>query len=148
MFKDVAAVNFSLAGVGRDEAMKRSFVFMVSENFFSLMGVKPAAGRFFTAEESRPNANQRVIVVSYTLWQRNDGRSDFIGSTFYVNGQPHTVIGVSPEGFSGISALVAPEIWRPIGLAVVVLTGATLFACFIPAKRATHVSPMIALRTV
>lgn len=71
VFKDVAAVNFSLAGVGRDEGMKRSIVFMVSENFFSLLGVKPAAGRFFTAEESRPNANQRVIVVSYTLWQRN-----------------------------------------------------------------------------
>ena len=56
MFKDVAAVNFSLAGVGRDESMKRSFVFMISENFFPLMGVKPAARRFFTAEESRPNA--------------------------------------------------------------------------------------------
>ena len=116
VFKDVAAVNFSLAGVGRDEGMKRSFVFMVSDNFFSLMGVKPAAGRFFNAEETRPNANQRVIVVSYTFWQRTGGRSDFIGSTLFVNGQPHTVIGVSPEGFSGISALIAPEIWMPFGL--------------------------------
>ncbi len=115
-FKDVAALNFNLAGIGRDEGMRRSFVFMVSENFFSLMGVKPAAGRFFTPEEARPNARQRVIVASYNLWQRNGGRADFIGSTLYVNGQPHTVIGVSPEGFSGISALLAPEIWMPLGL--------------------------------
>ncbi len=116
VFKNVAALNFNLAGVGRDEAMRRSFVFMVSENFFSLMGVQPVAGRFFTPEETRPNANQRVIVASYSLWQRHGGRGDFVGSTLYVNGQPHTVIGISPEGFSGISALIAPEIWMPLGL--------------------------------
>ena len=116
VFREAAAVNFNLAGIGRDEGMRRSFVFMVSDNFFSLMGVKPAAGRFFTAEEGRPNAGQRVIVASYNLWQRHGGRPDFIGSTLYVNGLPHTVIGVSPEGFSGISALIAPEIWMPLGL--------------------------------
>ncbi len=116
VFKEVTALNFSLAGVGRDEAMRRSFVFIVANNFFSLMGVQPAAGRFFTAEECRPNAGQRVIVASYTLWQRHGGRADFIGSTLYVNGHPHTVIGVSPEGFSGISSLIAPEIWMPLGL--------------------------------
>lgn len=116
VFKDVAALNFALAGVGRDEAMRRCFIFMVSDNFFSLMGAKPAAGRFFTAEEARPNANQRVIVASYPLWQRHGGRADFVGSTLFVNNQPHTVIGVSPEGFSGISALLAPEIWLPLGL--------------------------------
>jgi len=116
VFKEVAAINFNLAGIGRDEGMRRSFVFMVSDNFFTLMGVKPVAGRFFTPEESRPNSGQRVVVAGWSLWQRNGGRPDFIGSTIYVNGQPHTVIGVSPEGFSGISALIAPEVWLPLGL--------------------------------
>ncbi len=116
VFQDVAALNFALAGVGRDESMRRCFIFMVSDNFFSLMGAKPAAGRFFTAEETRPNANLRVIVASYTLWQRHGGRADFVGSTLFVNNLPHTVVGVSPEGFSGISALLAPEIWLPLGL--------------------------------
>ena len=54
VFADVAAVNFALAGLGRDEGMRRSFVFMTSENFFSLAGVEPALGRFYNAEESRP----------------------------------------------------------------------------------------------
>ena len=116
VFHDVTAVNFALAGIGRDEAMRRGFVFLVADNFFSFMGVRPAAGRFFTAEEARPNANLPVVVASYSLWQRMGGRSDFVGSTLRVNGRPHTVIGVAPEGFSGISALIAPELWLPLGL--------------------------------
>ena len=39
-----------------------------------------------------------------------------MGSTLRVNGRPHTIIGVSPAGFSGISGLIAPEIWLPLGL--------------------------------
>lgn len=116
VFSDVAAVNFNSVSLGRDEGLHRNFAFMVSANFFSLMGVQPAAGRFFTDAETRPNAGQRVVVASHALWQRNGGRVDFIGSTLLINGQPHVVIGVSPEGFSGVSALVAPDLWLPFGL--------------------------------
>jgi len=116
IFSDATAVNFALAGIGRDDAIKRGFIFLVSDNFFQLMGVRPAAGRFFTEEEARPNANIPVIVASYSLWQRMGGRPDFVGSTLRVNGRPHTVIGVAPQGFSGISALIAPELWLPLGL--------------------------------
>ena len=116
VFSDVAAVNFALAGVGREAGdMRRSFIFIVSENFFSLMGAKPAAGRFFNAEEARPNSNIPVVVASYSLWQRMGGRPDFVGSTIRVNDRPHTVIGVAPKGFSGISSLITPEIWLPLG---------------------------------
>jgi predicted permease len=116
VFTDAAAVNFNLAGIGRGDAMRRCFVFMVSDNFFSTLGARPAAGRFFTAEESRVNADIPVVVASYNLWQRGGRRPDFVGSTLLVNGRPHTVVGVSPQGFSGVSALIAPEIWLPLGL--------------------------------
>ena len=106
----MAAVEFALAGIGRDESMRRSFAFLTSENFFALMGVKPALGRFYSAEESRPNANQPVVVASYAFWKRMGGHNDFLGSTLSINGQPYTVIGVTPKGFSGISALLAPYI--------------------------------------
>jgi hypothetical protein len=43
-------------------------------------------------------------------------RADFVGSTLQVNGQPYTVIGIAPDGFSGASALVAPDIWVPLGM--------------------------------
>lgn len=116
VFRDVAAVNFNYVSLGREMELRRSFAFMVSDNYFRLMGAQPVAGRFFTAEEARPNANERVVVASYNLWQRHGGRADFVGSTVLLNGQPHTVVGVSPEGFSGVTALVAPEIWLPFGL--------------------------------
>jgi putative ABC transport system permease protein len=116
VFQDTAAVSFSYVSLGREMELQRSFAFLVSDNYFRLMGAQPVAGRFFSASETRPNANERVVVASYSMWQRNGGRPDFIGSTILVNGQAHTVIGVSPEGFSGVTALVAPEIWLPLGL--------------------------------
>src|SRR3954467_6457648 len=70
VFSDVAAVNFALAGIGRQENIRRSFVFITSENFFSLMGARPALGRFYNAEEARPNANVPVVVASYGFWKR------------------------------------------------------------------------------
>jgi len=95
-FSDVTAVNFSLAGVARDrEPMHRAFIFVVADNFFRFMGVQPAAGRFFSPDEGRPNANIQVVVASYGLWQRMGGGADFVGSTVRVNGKPHTVIGIA-----------------------------------------------------
>ncbi len=116
VFADVAAIEFGVAGIGRDHEMRRSFVFLTSENFFSLMGVQPIRGRFYNAAECRPNASLPVVVASYPFWKRMGGRNNFIGSTLQINQQPYTVIGVTPEGFSGVSALIAPDIWLPLGM--------------------------------
>jgi putative ABC transport system permease protein len=116
IFVDLAALEFAVAGIGRDHEMRRSFAFLTSENYFSLMGVQPFRGRFYNAEECKPNANIAVVVASYGFWKRQGGRNDFVGSTLQINGQPYTVIGISPEGFSGASALVAPDIWVPLGI--------------------------------
>src|SRR5438132_5291424 len=116
LFADLAALEFGVAGIGRDHEMRRSFAFLTSENFFSLMGVQPVRGRFYTAEECRPNANIPVVVASYAFWKRMGGRNDFIGSNLQINGRPYTVIGVTPDGFSGVSALVAPDLWLPLGV--------------------------------
>src|SRR5205085_529253 len=116
LFTDLAALEFAVAGIGRDHEMRRSFAFLTSENYFSLMGTRPFRGRFYTAEEAKPNANIPVVVASYGFWKRMGQRNDFVGSTLQVNGQPYTVIGIAPDGFSGASALVAPDIWVPLGI--------------------------------
>ncbi|HEY2800272.1 MAG TPA: ABC transporter permease [Chthoniobacterales bacterium] len=116
VFADVAAMEFALAGIGRDQSMRRSFVFLSSENFFNLMGVKPALGRFYNAAECRPDANIPVAVASYPFWKRLGGRPDLIGKPITVNGQAFILIGVTPEGFSGVSALLAPDLWFPLGV--------------------------------
>src|SRR5213592_3751839 len=116
LFADLAALEFAVAGIGRDHEMRRSFAFLTSENYFSLMGVQPFRGRFYNAEECKPNANIAVVVASYGFWKRQGGRNDFVGSALQINGQPYTVIGITPDGFSGASALIAPDIWVPLGI--------------------------------
>src|SRR5437763_7788863 len=116
VFSDIAALEFAVAGIGRDHDMRRSFAFLTSENFFDVMGAKPFRGRFYNAEEAKPNANLAVVVASYGFWKRSGGRADFVGSTLQVNGQPYTIVGIAPDGFSGASALVAPDIWVPLGM--------------------------------
>ena len=116
VFADVAAIQFGLAGIGRDGEIRRSFAFFTSENFFSLCGVAPALGRFYSAEECRPNANLPVVVTSYSYWQRAGGKADFLNSALRVNGKSYTVIGVAPWDFSGLNALASPDIWLPLGV--------------------------------
>jgi predicted permease len=116
VFVDVSALEFAVAGIGRDHEMRRSFAFLTSENYFPMMGVQPFRGRFYNAEECKPNANMAVVVTSYGFWKRNGGRNDFVGSTLHINGQPYTVIGIAPDGFSGANALIAPDIWLPLGV--------------------------------
>ncbi|HEX4652722.1 MAG TPA: ABC transporter permease [Candidatus Udaeobacter sp.] len=115
-FADVAAIEFAVAGIGRDHEMRRSFAFLTSENYFPMMGAQPFRGRFYNAEECKPNANIAVVVASYGFWKRNGARPDFVGSTLQVNGQPYTIIGITADGFSGASSLVAPDIWVPLGM--------------------------------
>jgi putative ABC transport system permease protein len=116
VFADVAALEFAVAGIGQDREVQRSFAFLTSENYFTLMGVTPFRGRFYNAEEARPNANIPVVVTSYEFWKRHGGRSDLVGSSLRINGQPYTVIGITPKGFGGASALIAPDIWLPFGI--------------------------------
>jgi putative ABC transport system permease protein len=71
VFVDVAALEFAVAGIGRDHEMRRSFAFLTSENYFPMMGVQAFRGRFYNAEECKPNANMAVVVSSYGFWKRN-----------------------------------------------------------------------------
>src|ERR1700757_25120 len=116
VFVDVAALEFAVAGIGRDHEMRRSFAFLTSENYFPMMGVQAFRGRFYNADECKPSANVAVVVASYGFWKRNGGRDDFVGSTLHTNGQPYTVIGIAPDGFSGANVLIAPDIWVPLGI--------------------------------
>jgi predicted permease len=116
VFADVAAFGITMTGVGHAETLRRGLALLTSDNIFELLGAKPAVGRFYNAAEARPNANIAVAVASYPLWRRMGGRPDFVGSTLDVNGEPFTVIGVTPRGFSGVNALLSPDLWLPLGV--------------------------------
>jgi predicted permease len=75
---------------------------MVSGNYFTVLGIKPAAGRLFSdSDDTVENANP-AVVLSYTYWQRNFALSpSIVGRSIRVNGYPFTVLGVAPPGFDG-----------------------------------------------
>ena len=88
---------------------------LVSGNYFSLLGVKPAVGRLFHPEDDQTPGAHPVAVLSYGLWQRRlGGDPDVIGKTLKLNRYDYTVVGVAPEGFTGIYIGSPAEIWVPL----------------------------------
>ena len=69
----------------------------------SVVGVPPLLGRTYQQEDFDDVVKQkeaRSIVIAYETWQRRlGGKQDVIGSSFHVDGEPRTVIGVMPQGF-------------------------------------------------
>src|SRR5438046_9740415 len=61
VFADLAALEFAVAGIGRDHEMRRSFAFLTSETYLVTMCGQPFRGAFYAAEECRPNANIPVV---------------------------------------------------------------------------------------
>ncbi len=85
----------------------------VSHDMFSLLDVKPVAGRVFRPEEDR-RGSENVAVISYGLWQRRfQGDSGVVGRPVTLNGESFTLIGVMPESFK-FPVISDAEIWRTI----------------------------------
>jgi putative ABC transport system permease protein len=86
---------------------------LVSWDFFNTLGVTPALGRSFTADDDRPEA-PRVAMLSHGLWQRRFGADQgIVGRSVTVDGQNCTVIGVMPRPFR---FFYGPEMWMPLAL--------------------------------
>lgn len=88
---------------------------MVSGNFFEILGVRPALGRFFAPDETRTPLSHPVIVVSHAFWKSRLGSDPAaIGRTLLVNGTPFTLVGIAPEEFSGIYSVMRADAWVPL----------------------------------
>jgi predicted permease len=88
---------------------------VVTANYFDVLGLQPAAGRFFGASEDQVPGRDRVVVISDALWQRKFARDPAaLGSTLMVNGEPFVVVGVAPRGFAGVLIRNgASDVWIP-----------------------------------
>ncbi len=83
----------------------------VSGNYFAMFGVRAYVGRFFTAEDDRPNAAP-VAVMSYRLWREKYGSDpSIIGSVFDINQKPFTLVGITPPAFFGDRLRNDPPDW-------------------------------------
>jgi len=116
VFQSLLAHNLTMVGVREGETTRRTMAGLVSANYFRALGVNITRGRTFLPEEEDPGSDRPVAVVSHGFWQRHGGGADFLGTSVSVNGRALTVIGITPAGFTGTTALVSPEIWLPLGL--------------------------------
>src|ERR1700730_617233 len=98
---------------------------IVSANYFDVLGLKPAAGRFFLPDEdTKPNSNT-TAVISYGLWVNKFGSDPgVVGRTMILNATPYTVVGIAPRGFKGAVSIGSTEhVWIPTSMEEQVLAG-------------------------
>ena len=109
--------TFSMARSKADPAQMRMGM-LVSDNFFSSLGVQPALGRSFLPEEASAKSANPTVVLGYGFWmdQFNSDR-DVIGRTIRIAGIDFTVIGVAPKSFTGMDQYIRPAFFVPIVLA-------------------------------
>jgi predicted permease len=101
-----------LGGSGEPERVEGVYA---SADLFPALGVGPALGRAFTAEEDRPGA-PLVAVISHGLWQRRFGSDEgIIGREILLDGDKTTVIGVMPRGFNFPVGGETNDFWVPLG---------------------------------
>jgi predicted permease len=95
-----------------DEAVRESGEF-IDSRYFPTLGITPAFGRNFLAEEDHLGG-PRIAVVSDAMWHRVfNADSTVLGRTMSVDGSSYTIIGVMPEGFGGLSG--DASFWIPVG---------------------------------
>jgi predicted permease len=86
----------------------------VSRNFFSVLGVKPYLGRFFSETDAPDLKNTPAVVLSHRLWLRRF-RADtrLIGQPVVLSGRSEIVLGIAPPNFNGLERLNPAEVWYP-----------------------------------
>jgi len=90
---------------------------VVSSNYFDALGVQPILGRGFEPSEDVGRNAHPVTVISYRLWKdRFGGDPAIVGKKQMLNGLPHTIVGVAPEGFYGTFVGYAFQFWVPASM--------------------------------
>jgi predicted permease len=102
--------------VSVDNQTERLLAEMVSGNFFTMLGVKPALGRVFNPDEDdRAFMGHPVVVLSYDYWANRFAKDpNVVGKKILVNNAPMTIVGVSAAGFAGIDPAQSPHIRVPV----------------------------------
>jgi putative ABC transport system permease protein len=119
LFESVAAfqtgVPFSVTLPGTGHAKpERVFGQIVSAGYFSVLGVKAQRGRVFSPEIDKPG-DAPVVVITDRFWRnRLNSAPDALGQALRLNGQPATIIGITPKEFRGAMPVVPAEIFVPV----------------------------------
>src|SRR4029077_12341026 len=122
--RNIVAFQMVPFNVGDRGETERTFGQLVSGNYFSALGLKPAIGRFIRPDEVERSGTEPVIVISYDYWQtRFRGAPEAVGQKLRVNEHDLIVIGVAPRDFQGTMVPLKFELWAPATMAPALLGG-------------------------
>src|SRR6267154_1517364 len=97
------------------ERADRIWGYLATGNYFDVLGVQPALGRFFKQGDDLNPGDSPYAVLSYSAWQSRFGAdAAIVGKTIRINRQPFTVLGVAPRDFHGTEIFYWPEVWVPM----------------------------------
>ncbi len=91
-------------------------IFMVSENYFQVLGVAPWRGRLFVEGDAKQLASAPAVVISENYWQKRfGGDAGIVGKSIRLNGVAVIVMGIAPHDFVG-TTIAVPDFWVPISI--------------------------------
>ncbi len=124
-FTDLAAVFPTLLTWSGGAEPRQVQAELVSANYFDVLGLRPAQGRFFMPDEDTKPSGNDVAVLSYSFWTNKLGSDpSIIGKQLIFDARPYTVIGVAPRGFKGtLTFLSSEQVWVPSSMADQILGG-------------------------
>jgi hypothetical protein len=112
-----AAIGYRFArmGVGDVQSAEKYWGYLATGNYFDVLGIQPALGRFFHADDERGPNSSPFAVLSYDMWQtRFQADPNIAGKTVRVNAEPYTILGVAPQAFRGTELAITPALWVPM----------------------------------
>ncbi len=123
-FDDLLAFRMAPMSVGESSRTERTYSLLVSGNYFRVLGLRPAAGRFLEPREVARAGSDPVVVISHDYWQtRFGGSPSAVGQRLRVNDHELTIVGVTPEGFQGTIMGLQFDLWVPATMAPTLLAG-------------------------
>ena len=116
-FTGVAAYAGHQFSLGTGEGAQRVDAILVSAQFFTVAGIQPVLGRFFSDSESSAAQATHVAVISSEFWHRQfGGAPSVLGTVLQLGRSSYTVVGIAPPKFGGFEMHV-PDVWMPMGAA-------------------------------
>jgi predicted permease len=116
LLSGVIAFKEQPVGIGTATSTERAWAMLVSGNYFGVLGIKPALGRFFQGDEQGDTLDRHTVaVLSHSMWRARFGADRrIVGQTIALNRKPYTIIGVAPEGFLGTITGLRFDLYVPL----------------------------------
>jgi putative ABC transport system permease protein len=110
----LAAYRQTTFSLGEGSDARRVHTIMASADYFPILGVRPALGRFYSRMEDSLGNGSPVAVVSHRFWRTAlGGDSTFIGKALDLSGTRYTVVGIASPSFTGLE-MQAADVWIPL----------------------------------